>query len=102
MNYIIAPVVALGMALSVGSFFTSDAFAKAHNQGIGDGSPNQDGVPGTNVGSETAGPAQGEGAEQGNGKGPADTPAGAEPGNSENAGRSGSESAGTSGGPSGR
>lgn len=93
---------ASALIVSLGLITAPGVFAKAHNQGIGDGSPNQDGVPGTNVGSETVGPAQSEGAEQGNGKGPANTPAGAEPGNSENAGRSGSEAAGTSDGPSGR
>lgn len=95
MNYIIAPVVALGMAISVGSFLTSDAFAKGHNQGLTSD-------PGSMVGSETVGPAQGEGAERGNGKGPANTPAGETPGNSGNAGRPGGESSGTSGtGPAG-
>lgn len=96
MNYIIAPVIALGMALSVGSFFTSDAFAKAHNQGNTDD-------PGSMVGSETVGPSQGEGAEQGNGRAVADTPAGETPGNSGNAGRPDSAGTGSSGqsGPAG-
>lgn len=68
-----AAVLALALAASAAS-------AKGHNQGATD-------VPGLFVGSETVVNSQGEGAEQGNGKGPSDTPAGPAPGNSGNAGR---------------
>lgn len=68
------------LALSLGMAASTGALAKGHGQGMS-------GDPGADVGSETAGPAQGLGAARGNGNGPADTPAGANPGNSENAGR---------------
>ncbi|MEX2553619.1 MAG: hypothetical protein WD627_11545 [Actinomycetota bacterium] len=92
MSRLKAGFTAWALIASLGLVTAPGVFAKGHNQGATES-------PGTNVGSQTVGPAQGEGAEQGNGKGPADTPAGKAPGNSENAGRSGSESAGTSGGP---
>lgn len=78
MTYI-KPLAASAVTLAL-SLAAPAAFAKGHNQGLTDD-------PGTNVGMETAVPAQGEGAEQGNGKGPSDTPAGAAPGNSGNAGK---------------
>jgi len=68
-----AAVLALALAASAAS-------AKGHNQGLTN-------VPGENVGSQTVVASQGEGAEQGNGKGPAETPAGAAPGNSGSAGK---------------
>lgn len=73
---------AAALAVSLGMAAGSGALAKGHGQNAAG-----DGVPGTNVGAETAGPAQSLGGVRGNGKGPADTPAGANPGNSENAGR---------------
>lgn len=68
-----AAVLALTLAASAAS-------AKGHNQGATD-------FPGENVGAQTVVASQGEGAEQGNGKSTADTPAGAAPGKSGDAGK---------------
>lgn len=70
----------LGVVLSLGLASASGAFAKAHDQGSTDD-------PGENVGTQTVGPAQTLGGALGQGQGPADTPAGANPGKSEDAGQ---------------
>ena len=54
-------LAALGLALSVGLVPATGAFAKAHDQG-------QTAQPGSNVGTQTVGPAQGLGSALGNGR----------------------------------
>jgi hypothetical protein len=80
MHYRFTPIAASALALAIGVATAPGAFAKAHDQG-------QTATPGANVGAETVTAAQTLGGKRGNGKGPGDTPAGANPGNSENAGR---------------
>jgi hypothetical protein len=79
MNHRFAPMAAT-LVLALGAVTAPGAFAKGHDQGQTD-------TPGANVGAETVSSAQTLGAARGNGKGPGMTPAGVNPGNSENAGQ---------------
>lgn len=69
MKNIIAPAIALGMALTAGIYLAPEASAKAHNQGLTD-------TPGDMVGTETVGNSQNLGSAKGNrpaDKGPSDS-----------------------------
>lgn len=69
MYKMIAPAIAVGMALTAGIYLSPEASAKAHNQGLTD-------TPGDMVGTETVGNSQNLGSAKGNrpaDKGPSDS-----------------------------
>lgn len=82
MQPLLKTVAALGLMLGLGLMSAPDAVSKAHDQG-------STSDPGSNVGSETVGDAQGLGsaASGGEGQGPGDSPTGDSPGNSGDAGK---------------
>lgn len=80
-------LTALGLVLAMGLASAPEVMAKGHDQGSTTD-------PGSNVGSETAGPAQGLGGISGEGRGPADTAAADSPADADGGGAGGSGEAG--------